>query len=127
LAAPIANVALRFSPVGRAVLPADQKRSSVAFLAFLGAAVLALVLALAVSAGFFVAVFTMALLAFAVGNAHIPRRRLRRIVYAAAIAAGLAAFVGGALTAGGAESAGVALLLPALLSAIALLWVVRLG
>ena len=41
LSVPIANVALRFSAVGRAVLPADQKRSSTAFLAFVGAALLA--------------------------------------------------------------------------------------
>ena len=127
LAAPIANVALRFSPVGRAVLPADQKRSSAAFVAFLGAALLALVLSLAVSGGFVLTAFTTALLAFAVGNAHTPRRRLRRIVYASAIAAGLAAFIGGALVAAGPETAGAVLVLVALLSAAALLWVVRLG
>ena len=127
LGAPLANVALRFSPVGRAVLPADQKRSSAAFVAFLGAAVLALVLTFAVSGGFGLTVFTMALLAFVVGNAHVPRRRLRRIVYASAITAGVAAFVGGALVAAGAETAGAVIIVVAVLSAVALLWVVRLG
>jgi tetratricopeptide (TPR) repeat protein len=127
LGAPIANVVLRFSKVGRAVLPADQKRSSAAFLAFLGAAVLALVLTIAVSTGFALTVLTTGLLAFAVGNAHVPRRRLRRVVYASAITAGVAAFVGGALVAAGAETVGIVFVVVALLSAIALLWVVRLG
>ena len=127
LGEPLANVALRFSKVGRAVLPAEQKRSSAAFLAFLGATVLAAVLALAVDPRFFLAVLTTGLLTFVVGNAHVPRRRLRRIVYVSAIAAGVAAFVAVALTAAGAETAGFVLLVTALLSAIALLWVVRLG
>ena len=88
---------------------------------------LALVLTLAVSTGFGLTVFTMGLLAFAVGNAHVPRRRLRRIVYASAITAGVAAFVGGALIAVGPETAGAVILIVALLAAVALLWVVRLG
>jgi hypothetical protein len=47
LSVPIANVALRFSAVGRAVLPRDQRRSSTAFLAFVAAALFAVVLCLA--------------------------------------------------------------------------------
>ena len=127
LGAPLANVALRFSPVGRTVLPVDQKRSSAAFLAFLGGAVLALILTLAVSTGFALTIFAMGLLTFSVGNAHVPRRKLRRIVYAGAIAAGLASFAGGALAAVGADPAAIALQVVALLAAIVLLWVVRLG
>ena len=127
LGVPLANVALRFSKVGRAVLPADEKRSSAAFVAFLGGAVLALVLTLAVSTGFALAAFTMGLLAFSVGNAQVPSRKLRRIVYGGALAAGSAAFVGGALLAAGADTAGLVLLVPSLLASIALLWVVRFG
>jgi hypothetical protein len=127
LGAPLANVALRLSPVGRAVLPADQKRSSAAFLVCLGAAVLALVLTFAVNAGFALVVFTMVLLAFSVGNAHVPSRKVRRTVYGGAITASVAAFVGGALGAAGADGAGFALFVVALLTAIALLWVVRIG
>jgi Flp pilus assembly protein TadD len=125
LSVPIANVALRFSPVGRAVLPADQKRSSTAFLAFVGAALLAVVLSLAVSSGFVLAAFAAGLLAFAVGSAHGLGRR--RIVYAGAVTAGVAAFVGGALIAVGLETAGAAILIVALFSAVALIWTVRLG
>jgi Flp pilus assembly protein TadD len=127
LSVPIANVALRFSPVGRAVLPADQKRSSTAFLAFVGAALLAVVLSLAVSSGFVLAAFAAGLLAFAVGSAHGLGRRRRRIVYAGAVTAGVAAFVGGALIAVGLETAGAAILIVALFSAVALIWTVRLG
>ena len=127
LGEPIANVALRFSPVGRAVLPADEKRSSAAFVACLGAAALALVLTFAVNGVFALAVFTMVLLAFSVGNAHVPNPKLRRTIYGGAIAAGLAAFLGGALAEVGAEGADLALAVVALLTAIVLLWVVRLG
>jgi len=127
LAGPIANVALRFSAVGRAVLPADQKRSSTAFLAFVGAAVLALVLGLTVDASFLIAAFPLGLHAFPVGSAHLLSRRLRRIVYASAITAGLAAIVGSALMVAGFESAGVALVIAAFISAIVLIWVVRLA
>jgi Flp pilus assembly protein TadD len=127
LSVPIANVALRFSAVGRAVLPADQKRSSTAFLAFVGAALLAVVLTLAVSPGFGGTAFAAGLLAFPVGPAHDLSRRRRRTVYAAAITAGVAAFVGGALVAVGVETAGAVILIVAFLSAAALIWVVRLG
>jgi ABC-type Mn2+/Zn2+ transport system permease subunit len=127
LSVPVANVALRFSAVGRAVLPADQKRSSTAFLAFVGAALLAVVLWLAVSPGFVGTAFATGLLAFPVGSAHDLNRRLRRIVYAATITAGVAAFIGGALVAVGVETAGAVILIVAFLSAAVLLWVVRLG
>jgi tetratricopeptide (TPR) repeat protein len=126
LSVPVANVALRFSAVGRAVLPADQKRSSTAFLAFVGAALLAVVW-LAVSPGFVGTAFATGLLAFPVGSAHDLNRRLRRIVYAATITAGVAAFIGGALVAVGVETAGAVILIVAFLSAAVLLWVVRLG
>ena len=127
LSVPIANVALRFSAVGRAVLPADQKRSSTAFLAFVGAALLAVVLSLAVSSGFVLAAFAAGLLAFAIGSAHSVGCRRRRIVYAGGVTAGVAAFVGGALIAVGLETAGAVILIVALFSAVALIWTVRLG
>jgi tetratricopeptide (TPR) repeat protein len=127
LSVPIANVALRFSAVGRAVLPADQKRSSTTFLVFAGAAVLSVVLWIAVSPGFVGTAFATGFLAFSVGSAHDLGRRVRRLVYAAAITAGVAAFVGGALVAVGLETAGAVILIAAFLSGLALLWVVRLG
>ena len=127
LSVPLANVALRFSAVGRAVLPADQKRSSTAFLAFVGAALLAVVLAFLVSPVFGGTAFAAGLLAFPVGSAHDLSGRLRRGVYAAAITAGVAAFVGGALVAAGAETAGAVIIIVAMLSAVPLIWVVRLG
>jgi tetratricopeptide (TPR) repeat protein len=127
LSVPIANVALRFSAVGRAVLPTDQKRSSTAFLAFVGAALLTVVLTLAVSPGFALTAFAAGLLAFSVGSAHSVGRRRRRIVYAAALAAGVAAFIGGALIAVGLETAGAVILILASFSAVALIWAVRLG
>jgi Tfp pilus assembly protein PilF len=127
LSVPIANVALRFSAVGRAVLPADQKRSSAAFLAFVGAALLGVVLTVAVSTGFALTAFAAGLLAFSVGSAHGLRGRRRRIVYAGAVTAGIAAFAGGALIAVGVETGGAIILVVAAFSAAALTWVVRLG
>jgi tetratricopeptide (TPR) repeat protein len=127
LSVPIANVALRFSAVGRAVLPADQKRSSTAFLAFVGAALLAVVLALAVSPGFVGTAFAAGLLAVPVGSAHDLSRGRRRTLYASAVTAGVAAFVGGTLLAVGVEGVGIATLIAAFLSALGLIWVVRLG
>ena len=129
MSVPIANLALRLSPVGRAVLPAEQKRSSGAFLVFVGAALLAVVLALAVSTGFVLTAFATGLLAFAIGSAHGVGGRLRRIVYAGAITAGVAAFAGAALVAVrvGDVSLGGVILVAALFSAVALIWAVRLG
>jgi Flp pilus assembly protein TadD len=128
LSVPIANLALRFSAVGRAVLPADQKRSSAAFLVFVGAALLGVVLTLTVSGGGFVlTAFACALLAFSVGSAHGLSRRRRRIVYVSAVSAGIAAFAGGALIAVGVETPGAVIVVAASFSAAALTWVVRLG
>jgi len=128
LSVPIANLALRFSPVGRAVLPADQKRSSAVFLVFVGAALLGVVLTVTVSGGGFVLVaFACALLAFSVGSAHGLSRRRRRIVYSVAVTAGIAAFAGGALIAVGVETLGAVIVVVASFSAAALTWVVRFG
>ena len=129
MSVPIANLALRLSPLGRAVLPAEQKRSSAAFLAFVVAALVAVVLALAVSTGFVLTAFATGLLAFAIGSAHGLGRTLRRIVYAGAITAGVAAFFGGALISVrvGDVSLGGVILVAALISAVVLVWTVRLG
>jgi tetratricopeptide (TPR) repeat protein len=126
---PIANLALRLSPVGRAVLPADQKRSSAAFLGFMGAGLVAVVLTLAVSTGFALTAFAAVLLAFVVGSAHSLGRRRKRIVYAGAIAAGVTAFVGGSIISVrvGDASLGAIIIVVALFSAVALIWTVRLG
>ena len=67
------------------------------------------------------------LLAIPIGSAHDLSPRPRRIVYAAATAAGVGALVGGALIAAGPQSAGAVLVLVAMLSALVLLWVVRLA
>ena len=129
LAVPIANVALRFSAVGRAVLPTDEKRSSTAFLAFMGAALLSVVFAIALQGGWALAAFTDVLLAFVVGSAHGLSRTRRRVVYAAAFAAGVLAFAGGALLSVrvGDSSLGAIIIVAALLSALALVWTVRLS
>jgi tetratricopeptide (TPR) repeat protein len=129
MSVPIANLALRLSPVGRAVLPADQKRSSTAFLVFVGAALLALVLSVVVSTGFVLSAFAAVLLAFVVGSAHGLGRRRKRIVYAGAVAAGVTAFVGGSLISVrvGDASLGAIIIVVALFSAVALIWTVRLG
>jgi hypothetical protein len=127
LSVPIANVALRFSTVGRNVLPSEQKRSSTAFLGLLGAALVAVVLAIAVNGSFTGTALATGLLAFPLGSAHGLRRTLRRIVYVVAIAVSVAGFLGGALVTAGLEGAGASLLLAAFFSALVLLWVVRLG
>jgi hypothetical protein len=129
MSVPIANLALRLSPVGRAVLPVDQKRSSAAFLAFVVAALVAVVLIFAVSTGFVLTAFACGLLAFAVGSAHSLGHRRKRIVYGGAVGAALAAFVGGALIGVrvGDASLGAIIIIVALFSAVALLWTVRLG
>lgn len=129
MSVPIANLALRLSPVGRSVLPEDQKRSSTAFLAFVVAALVAVALTLTVSTGFVLTAFTAGLLAFAVGSAHGLGRRRKRIVYAGAITACCAAFVGGSLIGVrvGDYSLGGIVIVVALFSAVALIWTVRLG
>jgi Flp pilus assembly protein TadD len=129
LAVPIANVLLRLSAVGRAVLPADEKRSSTMFLAFLGAALLGVVLAIVVHKGFAGTAFACAFLAVAVGSAHGLGRRRKQIVYSGAIAAGFLAFVGGALipVRVGGGSLGAVFIIAALFSAVALIWTVRLS
>jgi len=127
LSVPIANVALRFSRVGRAVLPADQKRSSTAFLAFVGAALLEVVLGLTISPGFGAAAIATGLLALPIGSAHGLGPRRKRIVYWAAIAAGVAAFAGGALIAVGVGTGGALLVIVAFVSTPVLLWMIRLS
>ena len=129
MSVPIANLALRLSPVGRAVLPEDQRRSSAAFLAFVVAALIAVALSVAVSTGFVLTAVTAGLLAFAVGSAHGLGRRRKRVVYGGAIAACVTAFVGGSLIGVrvGDYSLGAIIVVVALLSAVALIWTVRLG
>jgi Tfp pilus assembly protein PilF len=129
LAVPIANVALRFSAVGRAVLPAEQKRSSTVFLAFVGAALLGVVLAIVVHGGFAGTAFACAFLAVAVGSAHDLSPRRKRFVFSSAIAAGIVAFVGGVLipVRAGSGSVGAVIIIVAMLWAVVLIWTVRLS
>jgi tetratricopeptide (TPR) repeat protein len=124
---PIANLALRSTSVGRAVLPSDEKRSSSAFLACVAAGVVAVVLWVAVDPGFAGTAFTLGLLAFPVGSLHSLGPRLRPIGYGLAIAIACAAFLGGTLVSVGLETAGAVLLIVSFLAAAAMLWVVRLG
>jgi hypothetical protein len=109
------------------VLPSDQKESSSMFLAFVGAALLCVVLAIVWSGGFAGGAFTLALLAFSVGSAQALGPRLRRGVYATAVTAGAAALVGDVLIAVGLETAGAIIVIVTLFAAAALLWTVRLG
>jgi hypothetical protein len=103
----------------------DEKSSAHALVAFAGAAVLAVVLALAVSPGFWIAALVAVFLALAGGSAYEMSSPPRRIVFGVAIAAGAVAFVAGALIAVGAETAGAVMAALALLSVGALLWVAR--
>lgn len=129
LSVPIANVALRFSAVGRAVLPRDEKFSSSLFLVFVGAALVALVPTFLVQGGWIGTVFALLFLAFAVGSAHDVGPRLKRIVYGVAVVAGIAAVVGGALipVRVGGGSLGAVILIAAMITGGVLIWAVRLG
>ena len=124
---PLANLALRSLSVGRAVLPAEQKRSSSVFLALVAACLLSLGLTVTVDSGFFGTAFTTGLLAFPAGSLHALGPRLRRAAYGVVVALAVAAYVGGALLALGVEEAGAVILLVSFLGAAVMLWVVRLG
>ena len=124
---PLANLALRFSRVGRSVLPAEEKRSSSAFLVLIGACLVAIVLAIAVNGSFVGVAMAEGLLAFPLGSAHGLSRRLRRIVEASGGVAAAAAVAGGILVTAGLEGAGAILIVAGLGAGIVLLWVVRLG
>ncbi len=124
---PLANVALRFSRVGRAVLPAEEKRSSSAFLVLVGACLVSIVLAIAVNGSFVGVAIAEGLLAFPLGSAHGLSRRTRRIVEASGGAAAVAAIAGGILVTAGLEGAGAILILAGLGAGLVLLWVVRLS
>jgi Flp pilus assembly protein TadD len=127
LSVPIANLALRFSTVGRSVLPSGEKRSSSAFLALIGLCLLAIVLAIVVDGSFTGAAIATGLLALPLGSAHEAGPRLRRGVYAGGVAVVIAGFVGGMLVAVGLAGPGAILLLGAFFLALVLLWVVRLS
>jgi hypothetical protein len=126
MSVPIADLALRLSPVGRVVLPRSRStrppRSSRSWVA----AVVAVVLALAVSTGFVLTAFTAGLLGRVARTRQLGARRrpqaepggLRGRDHGR-----LAAFVGGALIAVrvGHVSLGGILLVAALLSAVVLI------
>jgi Flp pilus assembly protein TadD len=126
LSVPLANLGLRFSAIGRHVLPAEEKRSSSVFLGLLVACVVAGVLGFAVNGSFFGVAFAEGLLAFPLGSLHELSRRLRPIVFAAGVGAAVAAYVGGVLVTAGLESGGAILIIVGMFSGAALLWVVRL-
>jgi tetratricopeptide (TPR) repeat protein len=127
MSVPIANLALRSTELGRAVLPSDQKRSSTAFAVCLGACLLAILAALLIAPGFFGTATTFGLLAFPVGSLHSLRPRLRRTGYLMAIGIGFAAVLGGVLASAGLQAVGAIFLILSFLAALALLWVVRLA
>ena len=123
-AVPIANVILRLSPRGRAILPSEQKRSSSAFALIVGGAVLAAILAATVDGVFTGTALALGFLAFSAGSAHgvsAGRRRALEIAVASAVAA---AYLGGVLVSVG-LNAGVFLVIASLLTGVALIWVVR--
>jgi hypothetical protein len=127
MSVPIANLALRSTALGRAVLPSDQKRSSTAFAACLGACLLSILAALLVAPGFWGSAGTFALLASPVGWLHSLRPKLRRTSYFVAGGIGFVAVLGGDLISAGLEQVGAILVIVSFLSAAALLWVVRLA
>jgi len=124
LGPPIANLALRLSPRGRAILPAEQKRSSTLFAALVGGCVLAFVLAVLVAPPFAVAAVPLALLAFSAGSYHALSARRRRVYIVVVVAVVVAAFLAAVLQSVGVD-AGVGFLLAAVIAGVALLWFVR--
>jgi hypothetical protein len=126
VATPLANVVLRLSPRGRAILPAAQKRSSSVFIALLGGAVLAVILAVVISGIFGATAIALVLLALSAGSGHGLSRRRRRAYEIALAIAVTAAFLGAVLISVGVKP-GVILLLAAGLTGIVLLWIVRLS
>jgi hypothetical protein len=124
LGPPVANLALRLSPRGRAILPAEQKRSSTLFASLVGGAVLAFVLAVLVAPPFAVAAVPLALLAFSAGSYHTLSRARRRAYIVVAGAAVVAAFLGATFQSLGVD-AGVGFFVAAVIAGVALLWFVR--
>ena len=125
-ATPIANLALRLTPRGRAVLPAEAKRSSSLFGALIGCCVLAVGLGIFVDGVFVEAALTSGLLAAAVGSSHALSTARQRAVNVAVVATALTGFLGAALVAAGLTAA-VFLALAAFLAGFALIWFVRLA
>jgi tetratricopeptide (TPR) repeat protein len=126
LATPLANLALRLSPRGRAILPAEQRRSSSFFAGLIGAFLIAVILGLGVNSIFFVVVLALAFVALAVGSAHALAPGRRRVVYIVVAAAVVAAFLGAAIIAAGVNWGSI-LLIASMLTGAALIWVVRLA
>src|SRR5262249_11847587 len=126
MATPLANVALRLTPRGRAILPADQRRSSSTFVALLGRALVPVLLAVVVSGVFAGTALALVLLALPAGSAHGLSRRRRRAVEVILAVAVVAAFVGAVVVAAG-VNAGVILVLASVFAGVGLIWFVRLA
>ena len=125
-AEPLANLTLRTSRIGRAILPADQKRSSSTFALLIAGAVVCAVLVL-VNGAFVEAAFVLVFLAFAAGRLHGVSAERGRLLNRAIVTIALAAFVGPLLVAAGVEVVGALLMISSFLAAVVLLWVVRLS
>jgi hypothetical protein len=124
LGPPVANLALRLSPRGRAILPAAQKRSSSMFAALVAGAVLAVALALVVGEPFAETALALGLLALSAGSYHGLSPARRRVLVVVIGAAAGAAFLGATLVSVGVD-AGALLLIAAVIAGVALLWFVR--
>jgi hypothetical protein len=124
-AVPVANLALRLSRRGRAVLPVEQKRSSSIFGLLIGGGLLALILGVIVTPAFAATAFALAFLALSAGSGHaVSLRKQRALGIVIGIAAAVA-FAGAALVAGGVVEPGAILIVVAMLTGLALLWIVR--
>jgi Tfp pilus assembly protein PilF len=126
VAEPVANLALRLSPRGRAVLPVEQRRSSSLFGVLVGAGLIALVLCV-VSWAFLGVAFAIGFLALSVGSGHVLAPARQNALGIVVGAAALAAFAGAALVVAGVTEPGAILIVVAMLTGAALTWVVRLA
>jgi hypothetical protein len=126
VAVPVANLALRLTPRGRAVLPAEQKRSSSSFAALVGGCALALIIAVVVSPVFAGTALALGVTALAVGSGHALAARRQRLFAVVVIVVVIAAFLGATLVSLGVH-AGVVLVLAAAFTGLALVWLVRLS
>jgi len=125
-AAPLANLLLRTSRVGRTVLPKDEKRSSSMFAILIAGALLAVPLIL-LNGGFTEVAFVLVFLAFAAGSTHELSTGRKQLVNRAIIGIALCSVTGAVLIAAGVEAVGAIIAIAAFLSSALLLWVVRLS
>ena len=126
LAVPIANLLLRLSSVGRAILPKEEKRSSTLFALLIAGALLSVPLVL-LDGGFMEVALVLVFLALAAGSAHELSSRRKRLLERAIVGIALASATGAILIVSGVETAGAIVAIAAFFSSVLLLWFVRLA